>query len=82
MARAMASSIWVRGPDSASVLSTPSPGRTAQRLQLLGGQVLRSLRGHEQQLADPLGSRIGDRGEAIGGIVLIDVGIAIATGTL
>jgi manganese efflux pump family protein len=34
------------------------------------------------ELGSLLGTRIGDRGEAIGGIVLIGVGIAIATGTL
>ena len=34
------------------------------------------------ELGRLLGTRIGDRGEAIGGIVLIGVGIAVATGTL
>jgi manganese efflux pump family protein len=34
------------------------------------------------ELGSLLGARIGDRGEAVGGIVLIGVGIAIATGTL
>jgi putative Mn2+ efflux pump MntP len=34
------------------------------------------------ELGGLLGTRIGDRGEAIGGIVLIGVGIALATGTL
>jgi hypothetical protein len=34
----------------------PAPGGQPQRLQLLGGQGLRRLRGHEQQLADPLGT--------------------------
>ncbi len=34
------------------------------------------------ELGRLLGSRIGERGEALGGIVLVGVGIAIATGLL